>query len=122
MPTYMYRALTKNGQEVKNRVEDSSRINLIKKLKRNGLIPISVVQSNIGISGQRTQKKQKRNIADAENILKKVNTANTGSKRKRKNYFERKNSIMDSEWWKNYYKRYNDFYSEFLFAKKSKFQ
>ena len=55
MPTYMYRALTKNGQEVKNRVEDSSRISLIKKIKRNGLTPISVVQSNIGISGQKAQ-------------------------------------------------------------------
>lgn len=82
MPTYMYRALTKTGQEVKNRVEDSSRISLIKKLKRNGLIPIAVVQSNIGVSGQRTQKK-KRNVADVENVLKKVNTTSVGSKRRR---------------------------------------
>lgn len=121
MPTFMYRAKTKNGQEVKNRVEDSSRISLIKKLKRNGLIPISVVQSNIGVSGQRTQKKKKRNMADAENILRKVNTSNTGSKRKRKYYFKREISIVDSTWRKNYTKRPNDFYSKLLLTKKSKF-
>lgn len=120
MPTYMYRALTKNGQEVKNRVEDSSRISLIKKIKRNGLTPISVVQSNIGISGQKAQKKQKRNIADAENILKKVNTTSTGSNRKRKYYPKRENSIVDSTWGKNHSKRFNDFYSKLLLAKKSK--
>lgn len=81
MPTYIYRAVTKNGQEVKNKVEDSSRINLIKKLKRNGLIPISVVQSNIGVSGQRVQKKKKKNIQDVDSILKKVNTTDIENKR-----------------------------------------
>ena len=75
MPTYIYRAVTKNGQEVKNKVEDSSRISLIRKIKRNGLMPISVVQSNIGLSGQRIQKKKKKNIQDADSVLKKVNTS-----------------------------------------------
>ena len=81
MPTYIYRAVTKNGQEVKNKVEDSSRINLIKKLKRNGLMPISVIQSNIGVSGQRVQKKKKKNIQDVDSILKKVNTTDIENKR-----------------------------------------
>lgn len=81
MPTYIYRAVTRNGQEVKNKVEDSSRINLIKKLKRNGLMPISVIQSNIGISGQRVQKKKKKNIQDVDTVLKKVNTSDIENKR-----------------------------------------
>ena len=45
MPTFIYKAMTKNGQVVKNRVEDSSKTSCIKKLKRNGLIPISVDQT-----------------------------------------------------------------------------
>ena len=81
MPTYIYRAVTKNGQEVKNKVEDSSRISLIRKIKRNGLMPISVVQSNIGLSGQRIQKKKKKNIQDADSVLKKVNTSDISNKR-----------------------------------------
>lgn len=98
MPTYIYRALTKNGQEVKNRVEDTSRIGLIKKLKRNGLVPIAVVQSNIGVHGQRTQKKNKRKMSDAENVLKRVNMTRTENRKKRKHYIKGKNSIMDSKW------------------------
>ena len=47
MPVYAYRAMTKNGQEVKNKVEDVNRFSLIKKLKRNNLIPISVTQLNL---------------------------------------------------------------------------
>ena len=45
MPTFIYKAMTPNGQIVKNRIEDSSKVNCIKKLKRNGLIPISVTQT-----------------------------------------------------------------------------
>ena len=80
MPVYSYRALTRTGQEVKNRVEDVSKMNLIKKLKRNGLMPISVVQlNNAKLRGDMKKRRNKENI-DA--VLKKVNTGTTGIKRK----------------------------------------
>ena len=34
MPTYMYRAVTKSGLVVKNKVESPSRMNLINSLKK----------------------------------------------------------------------------------------
>ena len=37
MPEYVYRAITKEGVVVKNRVESSNKQNLIKKLKRYGI-------------------------------------------------------------------------------------
>ena len=45
MPTFIYKAMTPSGQIVKNRVEDASKSSCVKKLKRNGLIPISVNQT-----------------------------------------------------------------------------
>lgn len=77
MPVYMYRAMTKTGQQVKNKVEDSSRFSLIKKIKRNGLLPISVTQINLGNRKQNVKKK--RNEA-SENVLRKVNTAEINEK------------------------------------------
>ena len=38
MPEYIYRAVDENGVMVKNRVQDKSKQNLIKKLKVNGLM------------------------------------------------------------------------------------
>ena len=45
MPTYIYKAVNKNGLIVRNRVEEGSRIALIRKLKANGLAPISINQT-----------------------------------------------------------------------------
>ena len=47
MPEYIYRAVTNTGVVVRNRVEDVSRLSLMKKLKRNNLTPITIVQSTI---------------------------------------------------------------------------
>ena len=44
MPTYMYKAATKSGLVVRNKVEASSKQSLIKALKRNDLLPIDVEQ------------------------------------------------------------------------------
>lgn len=71
MPTYMYKAMTKNGQIVKNRITDSSKINCIKRLKRNNLIPISVVQT---IRVRRDVKKKPRNFRKVNKELSKIGT------------------------------------------------
>ena len=43
MPEYVYRAVTSKGQIVRNKVEDVNRNTLIKKLKSNNHLAISVV-------------------------------------------------------------------------------
>lgn len=72
MATFNYRALTEDGRIVTNRVEEGNRLTLIRKLKANGLHPISIVQRNT----KRTKvlKKKKRNISDIQDVLENVNT------------------------------------------------
>ena len=59
MPTYVYKAMTKSGLVVKNKIESPSRQNLLKTLKSNELLPIDVQQ--IRYVG-RQQRKAKKNI------------------------------------------------------------
>lgn len=76
MPEYVYRAVNKNGIIVKNKVEESSKQALIKKLKGNELMPIQIVQIGyIGKLGKR-QKKVKKNVTNIEDIMKTANSTN----------------------------------------------
>ncbi len=72
MPTYMYKAVTSKGTIVRNKVESASRLNLIKSLKNNNLMPISIEQ--ISYRSNNRQKKQKKNVTDIQEIMKNVNT------------------------------------------------
>lgn len=80
MPTYMYRAMTKSGQIVRNRVEANSRQSLIKMLKGNELLPIAIEQ--LAYRSRNTQKKRKKNVTDIQEIMKNVNTTQLGEKKK----------------------------------------
>ena len=73
MPQYVYKAVTDKGLVVKNKVEESSKQSLIRRLKSNGLMPISVVQ--VSYMGTK-QKKQKKNVSDMQDIMKTANTTN----------------------------------------------
>lgn len=73
MPEYVYKAVTKQGQIVKNRVEESSKNNLVKKLKHNDLLPIEVVQVSLRSKKQRVNKK---NVIDIDDVMKTANSAN----------------------------------------------
>ena len=73
MAEYVYKAVTKQGQIVKNRVEETSKNNLVKRLKQNELLPIEVVQ--VSLRGKK-QRVNKRNIIDMDNIMKTANSAN----------------------------------------------
>ena len=73
MPEYIYRAVTSKGQIVKNRVEDVNRNTLIKKLKNNNIMPISITQ--VGYKSKKT-KANKRNILDIDDIMKQANSSN----------------------------------------------
>ena len=74
MPIFVYRAVTNNGIIVRNKVEDISRKSLIKKLKRNDLTPINIVQVNRVIA--KSKQKQKRNINDVNEIVEESNIVN----------------------------------------------
>ena len=73
MPEYIYRAVTAKGQIVRNRVDDVNRNTLIKRLKNNNLLPISVVQ--VGYTGKK-QRINKKNMVDIDDIMKTANSAN----------------------------------------------
>lgn len=75
MPTYMYKAATKSGLVVRNKVEASSKQSLIKALKRNDLLPIDVEQLTYRTNKKKTKKK---NITDIQEIMKNVNTTQLG--------------------------------------------
>ena len=70
MPTYMYKAMTKTGVVVRNRVEFASKQNLIKTLKSNDLLPISIEQ--ISYSSKKTPKRKKKNIDELEVKVNKI--------------------------------------------------
>ena len=75
MPTYTYRAVTKTGLIVKNKVEMPSRLMLIKALKENNIIPINIEQMSYK-SGQK--KKQKKNVTNMDEIMENYNTTQIG--------------------------------------------
>ena len=80
MPVYTYRAVTRTGVVVRNRVEASSRQNLIKSLKNGNLMPISIEQ--VSYRSNKTQSKQKKNVTDIQEIMKNVNTTQLGKNKK----------------------------------------
>lgn len=81
MPTFVYKAITPQGQVVKNRTDDSSKSSCIKKLKRNGLVPISVVQT---ITVTKGDESKKRKNMSANELIKEMGTAKVVEKTKSK--------------------------------------
>ena len=80
MPTYVYKAVTDKGVIVRNKVEATSRQNLIKSLKNSSLLPISIEQ--IKYNSLSKPKKKKKNVTDIQEIMKNVNTTQLGTKKK----------------------------------------
>ena len=75
MPEYVYKAVTSKGQIVRNKVEEVNNNTLIRKLKNNELLPISVTQ--VRINGNKNRKKaNKRNMMDIDDIMKQADSAN----------------------------------------------
>ena len=78
MPTYMYKAATSTGLIVRNRVEASSKQNLLRTLKENELMPITIEQVAYSAKKKKTKKK---NVKDIEEIMKNVNTTKINTKK-----------------------------------------
>ena len=81
MATFSFRALTEDGRIVSNKVEEGNRITLIKKLKANGLYPISVTQNT---AKKAHSVKKKKNINNLNNNIEKINTTVTINDNRRK--------------------------------------
>ena len=81
MATFFYKALTEDGRVVSNRVEEGSRLLLIRKLKENGLYPISITQR---ATRRGKVAKKKRNISDIQNVIENVNTTVSVNDNRRK--------------------------------------
>ena len=104
MPTYTYKAITKTGLIVRNRVDAGNKQNLMKMIKENDLMPISIEQVSYK-SIKKNQQKKKKNITDIEEIMKNVNTTQLGktknktlsTKEKMNLYFAKTERITDRD-------------------------
>ena len=72
MPTYIYKAVNSDGRIVRNRVEEGNKISLMRKLKANGLSPISITQTIA--RRNKTANKKKRNINNVQEVMKNAGT------------------------------------------------
>ena len=90
MPEFVYKAVTDKGLVIKNKVEDSSKQSLIRRLKQNGIVPIQVTQ--VGFMSKK-QKKAKRNVSNIQEIMKTAYTTNILNNKNKKSmsYFEELN-------------------------------
>ena len=70
MAVYIYKAMTKSGLIVRNKVESTTKQNLVKILKNNDMLPISVDKMPYG----NKQQKKKKNISGINEFMKNLNT------------------------------------------------
>lgn len=94
MAVYRYRALTPNGVVVVNRIEETNRNAVIKKLKRNNLTPISITEQIV--ITKKPVKTNKKNIKDIEELMKNVNTSSiiTNREKSRESYIKKINNAL----------------------------
>ena len=90
MAIFIYRAIDRSGNIIKNKIDDINKYAILKKLKENKLIPISVDQVKTGRLS-RSIKKQKRNKETNDSVLKAVrqNEMTRVARQKRKQINER---------------------------------
>ena len=98
MPEYVYRAITKEGVIVRNKVESTSKQNLVKRLKAGNLLPIDIVQVGYGRKSKRVNPKRK-NVTDIDEILKNANSSSIvqGRGRKRQSIVEKINLAISKQ-------------------------
>ena len=97
MPEYVYRAITKEGVIVRNRVESPSKQNLIKRLKGGDLLPIDIIQ--VGYGRKKAGKVARRNVTDIDQIMKTANSATIvqGRGRKQQTTLEKINLALSKQ-------------------------
>ena len=80
MPTYVYKAMTQNGQIVRNRITDANKVTCIQRIRRNDMIPISVVKS---LRREKKVKTKPRNFRAMEPELRRLSEQKTRTKNKK---------------------------------------
>lgn len=83
MPEYIYRAMTKDGLMVKNRVDSPSKQTLIKQLKRGELTPIDITQVSYGGKKRNVPKKNTENVDEMMQFANSAVVAQRDSQRKK---------------------------------------
>lgn len=92
MPVFMCKALTPQGQIVKSKVEDSSRLACIRRLRRNGFTPISVTKTLTLNSMSNTKKGARRNIKSETHFVNKNKSKKAKIKKNKGGIWEKLNS------------------------------
>lgn len=92
MPTYMYKAINEKGVIVRNRVEEGSKLILVKKLKSNGLFPIAITQT---VARKSKATKKKKNTSNLQEVMRNVNTSQIDlSDTKKKSFMQTVNTYF----------------------------
>ena len=65
MPVYSFRAVDKNGVVIRNKAQEKSKQNLVKRLKANGLMPIDITQTSFG-----NYKRTVKNTTNMDELMK----------------------------------------------------
>ena len=96
MPEYVYRAITREGLIVKNRVESGNKQSLVKRLKEGNLTPIDVVQVGYG---RKKVNVKKKNVTDIDEIMKTANSSSViqGRGRKKQSVIEKVNLAISKQ-------------------------
>lgn len=92
MPQYVYRAITKEGVIVKNKVESPSKQELVQRLKAGDLQPIDVI--HVGYANSKKKVKNKKNLTDIDEIIKTANSATINREMSRKKSWYEKISLI----------------------------
>lgn len=82
MSIFIYRAMDRSGYIVRNRVEESNKYALLRKLKENRLLPIDIKQVKVKAKKQNI-KRQKMNIESTNSVLRKVREQELKKRRRR---------------------------------------
>ena len=61
MPVFAYKAVTESGLVVKNKIEETNKHSVVQRLKRNNLMPISIMPVRGLILNSKKQKKERKN-------------------------------------------------------------
>jgi len=83
MPGYVYKAVDENGILIRNRVQEKSKQNLVKRLKANGLTPIEINQTSLGkYQKNRRQQANSRNMEELMQIASETEMQKNKSRKK----------------------------------------
>lgn len=119
MPTFIYKAITPQGQIVKSKIDDASKISCVRKLKRNGLTPISVTQTLTITRDSNTARKKNIKPQQVENKNKATATVSKKNQKKQ-SFIERLDrALMSTE--KITFRDIRVFSQNFYLLKKAQF-